>query len=133
MMGKKIPGGVQLGICRSLKPPVASPREALLMSGRELSKGEKSRERMLMPKNSPKTAQSGTCTLKAWLPVSKAKKKLAMASTCTEMAATYLPTASVSSSFSPARMMILGSGAKLCADALAEAAPKEGEERSATP
>mmetsp|Transcript_76228 Transcript_76228/g.176878 ORF Transcript_76228/g.176878 Transcript_76228/m.176878 type:complete len:206 (-) Transcript_76228:17-634(-) len=95
MMGKNTPGGVQPGMVRSPKPPVASPREALPMSGRELSSGEKSRERMLIPKKSAKTPQSGNCGRTA----SIAAKKAAMADIWMATAAKYLVTASVSSSF----------------------------------
>mmetsp|Transcript_38309 Transcript_38309/g.101428 ORF Transcript_38309/g.101428 Transcript_38309/m.101428 type:complete len:225 (+) Transcript_38309:523-1197(+) len=100
MMGNVTPGGVQLGIIRSLKPPVFSPEIAFAKSGRELSSGEKIRERRLMPKKSTKTAQSGGVTAAAAAPASRAARKAAMAASWMATAAPYFRMASVSSSFS---------------------------------
>ena len=68
--------------------------------GRELSRGEKIRERRLMPKKSTKTAQSGGAPTAA-APASRAARKAAMAESWMPTDAPYFRTASVSSSFAP--------------------------------
>mmetsp|Transcript_103773 Transcript_103773/g.293365 ORF Transcript_103773/g.293365 Transcript_103773/m.293365 type:complete len:234 (-) Transcript_103773:66-767(-) len=104
MMGKKTPGGVQPGMTRSLNPPVACPCTALCKSGRELSRGEKIRDRMLMPKNRAKTNHSGGLKLAAEIAASRAKNAAAIRDTCSTTAAEYLSSASVSSSLVPAAL-----------------------------
>ena len=52
MMGKVTPGGVQLGMTRSLNPVVASPFMALVRFGRVLRRGLKTRDFTLKPRNS---------------------------------------------------------------------------------
>eukprot|EP00971_Amphidinium_carterae_P211315 4192926-Amphidinium_carterae.1 len=100
MMGKKMPGGVQPGMMRSPNPPVASPFAALLMSGRELSKGEKRRERMLMPKKRTNTAQDGAPSGSHAVAASSPRKKAATVVSWMTTAPAYFNNASESTSLS---------------------------------
>ena len=92
MIGNVTPGGVQLGMIRSLKPRVCSPLIAAAPSGRELLRGEKTRERRLKKKKVAKTAAGGSgAAPSAPLAASTAANVAVMAPTSRAVAAAYLP------------------------------------------
>ena len=99
MIGNVTPGGVHVGIFRSLKPFVCSPSVTFFKSGRELSRGEKTLDLRDKPQNSAVTACHGSGPPRAASAATSIAPNVAVtAAICTATAAPYFPIASPSSS-----------------------------------